>query len=194
MQETWTRSLGQEDPLEKGVATTPVLLPGKSRGQRSLAGYTSRGRKRVGHDLATEQEQQLSNNSIGLREESTTQSHTAFQSQRRDSDSVHQIPNSIPLSKPVSEETWTDWICGDPGATFGVDSGPRAAHAPRPLFAAAGASIHTLGLHVRFLQVLPRLHPIFSGISFMPQVIAAAGTLPLATLSAPQWDCGTAGV
>ena len=88
------------------MATTPVLLPGKSRGQRRLVGYNSRGRKRVGHDLATEQEQQLSNNRIGLREESTTQSHTAFQSQRRDSDSVHQIPNSIPLSKPVSEETW----------------------------------------------------------------------------------------
>ena len=31
---------GQEDPLEKGMATTPVFLPGKSYGQRSLAGYS----------------------------------------------------------------------------------------------------------------------------------------------------------
>ena len=34
---------------------TPVLLPGKSHGWRSLAGYSPEGHKRVGHDLATEQ-------------------------------------------------------------------------------------------------------------------------------------------
>ena len=34
---------------------TPVCLPGKSHGQRSLADYSSWGRKRVGHDLATKQ-------------------------------------------------------------------------------------------------------------------------------------------
>ena len=38
MQETQVRSLGQEDPPEKGMATTPVFLPGESQGQRSLAG------------------------------------------------------------------------------------------------------------------------------------------------------------
>ena len=32
--------LSQEDPLEKGMATTPVFMPGESHGQRSLAGYT----------------------------------------------------------------------------------------------------------------------------------------------------------
>ena len=31
---------GQEDSLEKGMATTPVFLPGKSHGQRSLVGYS----------------------------------------------------------------------------------------------------------------------------------------------------------
>ena len=36
-------SLGQEDPLEKGMATTPVFLPGGFHGQRSLAGYSPRG-------------------------------------------------------------------------------------------------------------------------------------------------------
>ena len=33
MQETQVRSLGGEDPLEKEMATTPVLLPGKFYGQ-----------------------------------------------------------------------------------------------------------------------------------------------------------------
>jgi len=33
MQETWVRSLGWEDPLEKGMATTPKFLPGKYLGQ-----------------------------------------------------------------------------------------------------------------------------------------------------------------
>ena len=32
---------------------TPLFLPGKSHGQRSLAGYSPRGHKRVRHDLAT---------------------------------------------------------------------------------------------------------------------------------------------
>ena len=37
---TWVQSLGQEDPLEKGMATHPVFLPGKLHGQRSLVGYS----------------------------------------------------------------------------------------------------------------------------------------------------------
>ena len=45
MQETQVRSLGWEDPLEKETAPTPVFLPGESHGQRSLAGYSPRGRK-----------------------------------------------------------------------------------------------------------------------------------------------------
>ena len=44
-QEMHIQSLGQEDPLEKEMATTPVLLPGKSHGKRSLAGYSPWGRK-----------------------------------------------------------------------------------------------------------------------------------------------------
>ena len=43
MQETWVQSLGREDPLEKGMAVTPVFLSGKSHGQRSLAGYSPWG-------------------------------------------------------------------------------------------------------------------------------------------------------
>ena len=36
---------------------TPVFLPGKSHGQRSLAGCSPRGLERVGHNLATKQQQ-----------------------------------------------------------------------------------------------------------------------------------------
>jgi len=34
------RSLGQEGPLEKGMATHSIFLPGESHGQRSLASYS----------------------------------------------------------------------------------------------------------------------------------------------------------
>ena len=47
MQETWVQSLGQEDPLEKGMATTPVSLPGEFHGQRSLVGYSLWGHKEL---------------------------------------------------------------------------------------------------------------------------------------------------
>ena len=45
MRETWVRSLGWEDPLEKEMQPTPVLLPGKSYGRRSLVGYNPWVRK-----------------------------------------------------------------------------------------------------------------------------------------------------
>ena len=44
-QETQVQSLGQDDPLEKRMATQSVFLPGKSRGWRSLAGCSPRGLK-----------------------------------------------------------------------------------------------------------------------------------------------------
>ena len=43
MQETWVWSLGQEDPLEKEMATHSIFLPGESQGQRSLVGYSPWG-------------------------------------------------------------------------------------------------------------------------------------------------------
>ena len=45
MWEIWVQSLGQEDPLEKGMLPTPVFMPGESHGQRSLAGYRPWGCK-----------------------------------------------------------------------------------------------------------------------------------------------------
>ena len=46
MWETRVRSLGWEDPLEKEMATTPVILPGKFHGLRGLEGYSPWGRKK----------------------------------------------------------------------------------------------------------------------------------------------------
>ena len=45
MQETRIPSLGREDPLEKGMATHSSIPAWKSRGQRSLAGYSPGGHK-----------------------------------------------------------------------------------------------------------------------------------------------------
>ena len=57
MQENWVQSLGQKDLLEEEMATTPVFLPEKSHGQRSLAGYSLWGHKRLRHNLATKSQQ-----------------------------------------------------------------------------------------------------------------------------------------
>ena len=40
MQETQVRPLGQEDALEKRMATKPVFLSGELHGQRSLVDYS----------------------------------------------------------------------------------------------------------------------------------------------------------
>ena len=64
-QEVWVWSPGQEEPLEKEMATTVeasilatlVFLPGKSHGQRSLAGYSPWCCKRIRHDLVTKWQQ-----------------------------------------------------------------------------------------------------------------------------------------
>ena len=50
MQETQVWSL---IPWRRKWQPTPVFFPGKSHGQRSLAGYNPWGHKRVEHDLAT---------------------------------------------------------------------------------------------------------------------------------------------
>ena len=45
-------------PWRSKWQSTPVFLPGKSHGQRSLVGYSLWGLKRVGHILVTKQQQQ----------------------------------------------------------------------------------------------------------------------------------------
>ena len=48
MRETWVQSLGWEDCLEKGKATTPGFWPGEFHGL-----HKSMGLQRVGHNWAT---------------------------------------------------------------------------------------------------------------------------------------------
>ena len=45
MRETWIRLLGWEDSLEKEMAAHSSTLAWKIHGQRSLLGYSPRGRK-----------------------------------------------------------------------------------------------------------------------------------------------------
>ena len=45
MQETWVQSLGQGDPLEKGMATHSSILAWRIHGQRRLEGYSPQGHK-----------------------------------------------------------------------------------------------------------------------------------------------------
>ena len=50
MRETWVRSLGQEDPLEKEMATHSSVLAWRIPGTGEPGGLPSMGSLRVGHD------------------------------------------------------------------------------------------------------------------------------------------------
>ena len=50
VQETWVRSLDQEDPLEKEMATHSSILAWKILWMEESGGLQSTGSQRVGHD------------------------------------------------------------------------------------------------------------------------------------------------
>ena len=50
MQETWVRSLGREDPLEKEMATHSSILAWEIPWTEEPGGLQSMGSQRVGHD------------------------------------------------------------------------------------------------------------------------------------------------
>ena len=50
MRETWARSLGWEDPLEKGTATHSSILTWRMPWTEEPGGLESMGLQRVGHD------------------------------------------------------------------------------------------------------------------------------------------------
>ena len=50
MQETWVQSLGQEDPLEEGMATYSSILAWRIPWTEEPGGPPSMGSQRVGHD------------------------------------------------------------------------------------------------------------------------------------------------
>ena len=49
-QETWVRSLGREDPLEKEMATHSSILAWRFPWMEEPGGLQSTGSQRVGHD------------------------------------------------------------------------------------------------------------------------------------------------
>ena len=49
-QEMWIQSLGQEDPLEKGIATHSSILAWRIPWTEEPGGLQSMGSHRVGHD------------------------------------------------------------------------------------------------------------------------------------------------
>ena len=49
VQETWVRSLGWEDPLQKGMATHSSILAGRIAWTEEPGGLQSMGSQRVGH-------------------------------------------------------------------------------------------------------------------------------------------------
>ena len=57
MQEAWVQSLRWEEPLEKEMATHSSILAWESPGTEKPGGLQSIGLKRVGHNLATKQQQ-----------------------------------------------------------------------------------------------------------------------------------------
>ena len=50
MQETWVRFLGQEEPLEKEMATHSSILAWRIPGTEEPGGLQSMGSQRVGHN------------------------------------------------------------------------------------------------------------------------------------------------
>ena len=54
MQEIWVHSLGQEDSLEKEMATHPSILAWRIPWTEVPGGLQSTGLQRIGHDRATE--------------------------------------------------------------------------------------------------------------------------------------------
>ena len=57
MQETQVPFLGWEDPLEKEMATHSSILALEIPRTKEPGGLRSMGSQRIGHDLATEQQQ-----------------------------------------------------------------------------------------------------------------------------------------
>ena len=65
MQETWVRSLGWEDPLEKEMATHSSILAWRIPWTEEPGGLQSTGSQRVGHDWATSLTHSLLSSRLG---------------------------------------------------------------------------------------------------------------------------------
>ena len=66
MQEMWVRSLGQEDPLEKEMATHSSIIAWKIPWTKKPGGLQSMGLQRIRQDLASKQKQVLGADNIAV--------------------------------------------------------------------------------------------------------------------------------
>ena len=65
MQETWVRSLGQEDTLEKELAIRSSILAWRIPGTEEPGGLEFLGSQRVGHELLNTLSQPSKNQNLG---------------------------------------------------------------------------------------------------------------------------------
>ena len=75
VQETWVRSLGREDPLEKGMATHSSNLAWRIPWTEEPGGLQFMGLQRVGHNWATKHAQSKWNTAWGPNQEKYDFSH-----------------------------------------------------------------------------------------------------------------------
>ena len=95
---TWFRSLGQEDPLEKGMATQSSILTWRTSWTEEPGGLQSMGSKRVTRDWIT--------NTMEWRAHNLGTSNPLRGIQ--DSSSPHKFPKSIlPATWPLSQSLFT---------------------------------------------------------------------------------------
>ena len=64
VRETWIKSLDQEGPLKKGMATDSSILAWKIPWTEEPGGLESTGLQRVGHNLMTKQQQQQQQHNV----------------------------------------------------------------------------------------------------------------------------------
>ena len=94
--------------MEKKWQPTPIFLTGESHGQRSLAGYSPWGCKRVGQDFVTKQQQQDVGWSSGwLHDLRVSSQRLLVNYQREGIFTVENLPESC-LTKPSSLTSVSD--------------------------------------------------------------------------------------
>ena len=118
----WVRSLGEEDPLEEEMATHSSILAWRIPWTEEPGGLQSMGSQRVGHNLATEQQQMAvitlmysssSDGSEWVRDELACVTSRAFErhsSTYRVSD-LHSTPMMSPMDSFPRERIITSGTC-----------------------------------------------------------------------------------
>ena len=112
-QDMWVPSRVGEIPWRREWLPTPVILPGESRGQKGLEGYSPWGHKRVVLNSATKQQQTAKKDGklwMSFKQESTSLKLAVWLSITRTFSSTfpkHKL--SSPLVHPVAEWSVEEW-------------------------------------------------------------------------------------